>query len=155
MTFDVGAHDHAVPKLSRSPSVGTNLRDLHNSNATQGVGYGVAVIPIHDLVLAADGFTSFTPDNQTRTQRDQLHGGRRADIGREVRRPARGWLRRRRPATATCRPAFRRVSEVGAIDVGIRQDVVIGAGSRRATVVAVSLRLFIPGQPSLTPPGTL
>ena len=48
------------------------------------------------------------------------------------------------------------VSEVGAIDAGIAQDVVVHAGGRRATVVAISLRLFIPSQQaSLTPPGTL
>jgi hypothetical protein len=48
------------------------------------------------------------------------------------------------------------VSEVGAIDAGISQDIFVHPGGRRATVVAVSLRLFIPSQqPSLTPPGTL
>ena len=38
------------------------------------------------------------------------------------------------------------VSEVGAIDGGIRQDIVMNGTTPRATVVAVSLRLFIPAQ---------
>jgi hypothetical protein len=50
---------------------------------------------------------------------------------------------------------FSAVSEVGAIDAGVRQDLFLHENSRRATIVAISLRLFIPSQqPSLTPPGT-
>ena len=64
VTFDVGATVSLIPKLSVGV-VGTNLRNLHNSHATQGVGYGVAVIPIPDLVIAADGWTRLTPDNFT------------------------------------------------------------------------------------------
>jgi hypothetical protein len=48
------------------------------------------------------------------------------------------------------------MSEIGAIDGAIRQDVFVNGSVPRATIVAVSLRLFIPAQqPALQPPGTL
>jgi hypothetical protein len=152
VTFDVGGTVMLLPKVSVAV-VGTNLRDLHNSNATQGVGYGVAVIPIADLVLAADGFTSLTPDNQTGRKGTGFMVGGDLTLGGKFDIRLGGGFD---PATNNGYGAagFSAVSEVGAIDAGIHQDLFIGAGSRRATVVAVSLRLFIPGQPSLTPPGT-
>ena len=64
VTFDVGATVSLIPMLSVAV-VGTNLRNLYNSHATQGVGYGVALMPIRDLVIAADGWTRLTPDNYT------------------------------------------------------------------------------------------
>ena len=155
MTFDVGTTITVLPKLSVAV-VGNNLRDLHNSNATQGVGYGIAVIPIQDLVIAADGFTSFTPDNQTGRKGTSVDGGRGPDIGREGRRAARGWLRRRDPATASRPPAFRRCRRWAPSTPASARTSSFTRAAGAATVVAISLRLFIPSQqPSLTPPGTL
>jgi len=154
VTFDVGGTITLLPKLSIAV-VGTNLRDLHNSNATQGVGYGLAVVPIQDLVLAADGFTSLTPDNQTgRKGTSVMVGGDLTLGGKFDIRLGGGYD----AVTGNGYGAagFSAVSEVGAIDVGVRQDLFLHENSRRATIVALSLRLFIPSQqPSLTPPGTL
>jgi hypothetical protein len=154
VTFDVGGTVTLLPKLSIAV-VGTNLRDLHNSNATQGVGYGVSVIPIPDLVIAADGYTRLTPDNQTgRKGTSVMVGGDLTLGGKFDIRIGGGYD----AATANgfAAAGFSAVSEVGAIDAGVRQDLFVHEGSRRATIVAVSLRLFIPSQqPSLTPPGTL
>jgi hypothetical protein len=152
VTFDVGGTIMLLPKVSVAV-VGTNLRDLHNSNATQGVGYGVALIPIADLVLAADGFTSLTPDNQTgRKGTGFMVGGDLTLGGKFDIRLGGGFDAATNNGYGAA--GLSSASEVGAIDAGIRQDLFIGEGSRRATVVGVSLRLFIPGQPSLTPPGT-
>jgi len=154
VTFDVGGTITLLPKVSIAV-VGTNLRDLHNSNATQGIGYGLAVIPIPDLVLAADGFTSLTPDNQTgRKGTSVMVGGDLTLGGKFDIRLGGGYD----AVTGNGYGAagFSAVSEVGAIDVGVRQDLFLHENSRRATIVALSLRLFIPSQqPSLTPPGTL
>jgi hypothetical protein len=154
VTFDIGTTITLLPKLSIAV-VGTNLRDLHNSIATQGVGYGVALIPIQDLVIAVDGFTSFTPDNLTGYKGTSVMVGGDLTLGGKVDvRLGGGYDAATRNGFGSA--GLSAVSEVGAIDAGISQDIFVHPGGRRATVVAVSLRLFIPSQqPSLTPPGTL
>jgi hypothetical protein len=154
VTFDAGATVTLFPKLQVA-LVGTNLRDLDNSNATRGIGYGIAVMPINDLILAVDGFTRLTRDNQTdRKGTGFMVGGELTLAGKFGVRAGGGYD----PATANGYGAagLSAMSEIGAIDAGIRQDLFVHEGSQRATVVAVSLRLFIPAQqPSLQPPGTL
>jgi hypothetical protein len=154
VTFDVGGTVTLLPKLSVAV-VGTNLRDLHNSNATQGIGYGAAFIPLADLVILADGFTSLTSNYLTgRKGTSGMVGGDLTLGGKFDIRIGGGYDAV--SANYYGSAGFSAVSEVGAIDVGLRQDVIVNAGSRRATIVGVSLRLFIPSQqPSLTPPGTL
>jgi hypothetical protein len=144
VTFDIGATITVLPKLSLAV-VGTNLRDLHNSNATQGVGYGIALIPMPDLVIVADGWTRFTPDNYTgRKGTNVMVGGDLTIGGKFDVRLGGGYDAATQNGYGAAGVSL--VSEVGAIDGGIRQDIVVHAGSLRATVVAVSLRLFIPGQ---------
>jgi hypothetical protein len=154
VTFDAGATVSLFPKLSVAV-VGTNLRDLDNSNATRGIGYGVAVIPIADLVIAADGHTRFTPDNHTgRKGTGFMVGGDLTLAGKFGVRAGGGYD----PATANgyLAAGLTAVSDIGAIDGGIRQDIVVNGTTPRSTIVGVSLRLFIPAQqPSLQPPGTL
>jgi hypothetical protein len=154
VTFDVGATVTLLPQVSIAV-VGNNLRDLHNSNATQGVGYGVALIPTQDVVIAADGFTSFTPDNLTGYKgTSAMVGGDLTLAGKFDLRLGGGYYAPTRNGFVSAGVSV--VSEVGAIDAGIAQDVFVHAGGQRATVVALSLRLFIPSQqPSLTPSGTL
>ena len=65
LTFDLGATIRPTPIVSVG-IVGTNLRSLSTSQATQAVGYGVsASIPAGNAILVADGLSRFTPDNQT------------------------------------------------------------------------------------------
>jgi hypothetical protein len=153
VTFDAGATVTLFPKVTVA-LVGNNLRDLHNSNATRGIGYGVAVNPTDTLIVAADGYTRFTPDNHTGRKGTGFMVG--ADLtlaGKFGVRAGGGYD----PATANTYGAagLSAISEIGAIDVGIRQDVLVHEGSPRVTLVGVSLRLFIPAQqPSLQQPGT-
>lgn len=153
LTFDVGTTVTLLPKLTVAV-VGSNLRDLHNSNANQSVGYGIAVTPIQDLVIAADGLTRLTPDNHTgRKGTGFMVGGELTLAGKFGARAGGGYD----PATANGYGAvgLSAVSEIGAIDAGVRQDLFVHAGSPRDTVATISLRLFIPAQqPSLQPPGT-
>lgn len=154
VTFDVGGTVTLLPKLSVAV-VGTNLRDLHNSNATQGIGYGAAFIPIADLVILADGFTSLTRDFLTGRKGTSVMVGGDLTLGGKFDIRIGGGFDAV-SANYYGSAGFSAVSEVGAIDMGVRQDVIVHEGSRRATIVGVSLRLFIPSQqPSLTPPGTL
>jgi hypothetical protein len=154
VTFDVGATVSLIPKLSVAV-VGTNLRNLHNSNATQGVGYGVAVIPTPDLVIAADGWTRLTPDNYTGRKGTNVMVGGDLTLGGKFGVRAGGGY-----DSATdngyVAAGLSAISEIGAIDGAIRQDVFVYGNVPRGTIVAISLRLFIPAQqPSLQPPGTL
>lgn len=154
VTFDVGATVSLIPKLSVAV-VGTNLRNLHNSHATQGVGYGVAVIPIPDLVIAADGWTRLTPDNFTQRKGTNVMVGADLTLGGKFGvRAGGGYDSATQNGYAAA--GLSAVSEIGAIDGAIRQDVFVYGDVPRATIVAISLRLFIPAQqPSLQPPGTL
>jgi hypothetical protein len=144
VTFDLGTTITLLPQLSVAV-VGTNLRELDNSNAARGVGYGIAVIPVADLVIAADGWTRFTPDNHTgRKGTSVMVGGDLTVAGKFDVRLGGGYDAVTANGYATA--GVSAVSEVGAIDAGIRQDVVVNENSQRATIVAISLRLFIPGQ---------
>jgi hypothetical protein len=144
VTFDAGLTVTVLPKLSVAV-VGTNLRDLHNSNAPLGVGYGIAFIPIPDLVIVADGWTRFTPDNYTGRKGTNVMVGGDLTLGGKVDiRLGGGYDAATLNSYGSAGVSL--VSDVGAIDGGIRQDILVHEGSRRATVVAISLRLFIPGQ---------
>jgi hypothetical protein len=144
VTFDAGLTVTVLPQLSVAV-VGTNLRDLHNSNAPLGIGYGIAIIPMADLVIVADGWTVFTPSNYTGRKGTNVMVGGDLTLGGKVDIRLGGGY-----DAATLNgygsAGLSLTSEVGAIDAGIRQDIVVHEGSRRDTVVAVSLRLFIPGQ---------
>jgi hypothetical protein len=153
VTFDAGATVTLYPKVTVA-LVGNNLRDLDNSNATRGVGYGVAVNPTDTLIVAADGYTRFTPDNHTGRKGTGFMVGGDLTLGGKFGVRAGGGFD---PATANTYGAagLSAISEIGAIDVGIRQDVLVHEGSQRVTLVGISLRLFIPAQqPSLQQPGT-
>jgi len=144
VTFDLGTTVNLMPKLAVAV-VGTNLRDLDNSHATRGIGYGVAVTPIADLVIAADGYTRFTRDNQTgRNGTGFMVGGDLTLAGKFGIRAGGGYD----PATANGYGAIglSAVSDIGAIDGGVRQDLVVRGETPRATIATISLRLFIPAQ---------
>jgi hypothetical protein len=144
VTFDLGMTVTVLSKLSVAV-VGTNLRDLYNSNAPQGIGYGIALIPMQDLVIVADGWTRFTPDRQTgREGTSVMVGGDLTVAGKFDVRLGGGYDAATLNGYGSA--GFSLVSEVGAIDGGIRQDILVHEGSQRATVVAISLRLFIPAQ---------
>jgi hypothetical protein len=134
--------------------VGANLRDLGNSQATQGIGYGVALIPTPSLVVALDGLTRFTADNQTgRKGTSVMAGGDFTIAGRFGARAGGGYDAVSGNGYLTV--GFSALSEVGAFDAGLRQDlfrseVSPGIDRPRETVVGVSLRLFVPADQ--TPP---
>jgi hypothetical protein len=147
LTFDVGATVRPTSILSFA-LVGANLRDLGNSQATQGIGYGVALIPTPNLVVALDGLTRLTPDNQTgRKGTSVMAGGDFTIAGRFGARAGGGYDAVTGNGYFTV--GFSALSEVGAFDAGLRQDlfrseVSPGVDRPRETVVGVSLRLFVP-----------
>ncbi len=155
LTFDVGATVRPTSIVSLAV-IGTNLRDLGNSQATQGIGYGVALIPAPSLVIALDGLTRLTPDNQTGRKGTSIMGG--ADLTIAARfgvRAGGGYDAVTGNGYATL--GFSAISELGAFDAGLRQDllrseVTPGVERPRETVVGLSLRLFVPADQTPPPP---
>jgi hypothetical protein len=142
ITFDLGITARPIPLLSIG-LVGSNLRSLDNSLATQSIGYGVAVLPVPGLVLAADGVTRFTADNVTgRKGTSGMAGASYTLFGKLGIRAGGGYD----AATGAGYGTFglSAISEIGALDGGVRQDLTRGDGGKRETVVGISLRLFIP-----------
>lgn len=142
VTFDLGLTARPIPVLSIG-LVGSNLRSLQNSQATQALGYGVAVLPVPGLVLAADGQTRFTADNVTGRKGTSAMAGASYTLAGKVGIRAGGGYDAVTGATyATF--GLSAISEIGALDGGVRQDLSHGDGGSRETVVGISLRLFIP-----------
>ncbi len=153
LTFDVGATIRPTQVVSLG-IVGTNLRDLGTSQAAQALGYGVALIPLTNLVVVADGLTRFTADNQTGRKGTSLMGGAGYTfLGKLAVRAGGGYD----AATGNGYLTFglSGVSEIGAFDGGVRQDLtrsMLASGTEvRETVLQVSLRLFIPASQTQDP----
>ena len=154
LTFDVGATIRPIEIVSLAV-VGTNLRNLGTSEATQAVGYGVALIPSPKLLLALDGLTRLSADNQTgRKGTSVMGGGSFTFFGKLVVRAGGGYDASTGNGYATV--GVSGISDIGAFDGGLRQDLtgstlVVGGGETRETVVGVSLRLFIPASQTQDP----
>jgi hypothetical protein len=147
VTFDVGATVRPLSFLSVGV-VGTNLRSLGTSEATQAVGYGVALIPHPAALLVVDGLTRFTPDDHTgRKGTSIMGGGSYTMFGKLAARVGGGYDASTGNGYVTFGASG--LSDIGAIDGGVRQDLTRGAAPGggeqvRETIVGVSLRLFIP-----------
>jgi hypothetical protein len=142
ITFHLGITARPIPLLSIG-LVGSNIRSLQNSQATQAIGYGVAVLPLAGLVLAADGVTRFTADNVTGRKGTSAMGGASYTLFGKLGIRAGGGYD---AATGAGYGTFglSAISDIGALDGGVRQDLSRGDGGTRETVVGISLRLFIP-----------
>jgi hypothetical protein len=151
LTFDVGATVRPMPLFSLAV-VGTNLRNLSNSLATQGLAYGGALIPLPNLVVAVDGVTPFVVDTYSGRKASSLRAG--ADMLLAERYGARlGGGFDGASGNGYLSAGLSLVDPIGAIDVGFRQDITRSAGSVRETMVGAALRLFLPAnQPSEQPP---
>jgi hypothetical protein len=147
MTFDLGLTVRPVPLLALG-LVGTNLIDRQNGNAAQAVGFGVAVMPNESIVLVLDGLHRFTADNYTQRKGTSVMGGGEWTIAqRFAARVGGGYDARSGNGYVTA--GFSTMSDIGALDLGIRQDVVRreispGVYVDRETFAGVSLRLFMP-----------
>lgn len=151
VTFDVGATIRPISTVSIGV-VGTNLRSLSTSEATQAVGYGAALVPRAGALVVLDGLTRLTPDNQTgRKGTSVMGGGAYTFLEKLAVRLGGGYDASTGNGYVTFGASG--VSEVGAIDAGLRQDLtrsaLPGGGEQtRETVVGVSLRLFVPASES-------
>lgn len=138
-TLDAGATLRPASILTVGV-VGYSLRDLSTTRAPLALGYGAAISPLPELTAAFDVFHDFTTSDPTRGVRTSVA------LGAEVRPAERmsfrggaghdGGLERNYLSAG-----FAAISEAGAVDVSLRQDI---TGATKGTTFVVSLRVFVP-----------
>jgi hypothetical protein len=136
LTTDVGVTVRPDPTLSFAV-VGANLVDKHREQVPRLVTYGSAYLPIPEIILALDGVTG--------TRGTGLRAGIEGALAQRVALRAGGGTD---PVVGMgyLAAGFSAVSEVGAVDVGVRGDLfAYRPGATRNLFVGVSLRLFVPG----------
>jgi hypothetical protein len=154
VTFDLGATIRPGQLVSLAV-VGTNIYDLGNGYAPQGIAYGAALLPLPNLVIAADGRTRFSVDNITgRKGTSLMVGAEYALVQRIAFRAGGGYDSANGNSYVTA--GVSGMSDIGAFDAGIRQDVFLGndmpgVANYRQTILGVSLRLFVPASQSQQP----
>jgi hypothetical protein len=139
ITADVGAVVRAASILTIGV-VAYNLHDLSTRQAPVAVGYGVALYPVAEMVVAIDGFHDFTTSDDTRDTRTTVAGGVEYMFQHKLVVRA-GGGRDASVGHPYLSAGFAAVSEIGALDFSLRQDI---AGDRKLTFLAVALRLFVP-----------
>jgi len=144
LTCDVGATVRPMASLSLAV-VGVNLVDRHSGQVPKMLTYGAAYVPIPNLVIAADGVTSFTRDDLTGRRGTGLRAGLEASIAQRMALRGGGGTD---PVAGAGYLAVgvSVVSEVAAVDFGIRGDLFpYRTGTTRNVFLGLSLRLFVPG----------
>jgi hypothetical protein len=141
LTIDGGLTVRPLPQLSIG-AVGYNLLKVATAWVPLGVGGGVALLPMPQLLFAFDAVWTKVYDDPTRDHVMSYMGGGelavvptaavRAGGGRDG-LSGNGYF----SAGVTALSA-----ELGAIDLGVRQDL---SGETKSTLLAVSVRLFVPG----------
>ncbi|MBC8133839.1 MAG: hypothetical protein H7X95_12720, partial [Deltaproteobacteria bacterium] len=139
ITADVGLIVRAGAMLTLGVA-GYNLRDLSTVHAPVALGYGAALTPMPDFVIAVDGLHDFTTTDPSRGVTTSIGGGAEYTFQRRVVFRG-GGGRDGRSRNGYVAGGIAGMSELGAVDFGFRQDV---AGDYKATVFVVGLRLFVP-----------
>jgi hypothetical protein len=139
-TFDAGLTVRPIPQVSIG-AVGYNLLDRNTPWAPRAVGGGVAVLPMPMLLLVFDSVLEKVYDNSGRDNVMYYMGGGEISFAASAAIRAGGGhdgLTKNSYVSA----GFSLLSaDIGALDVGLRQDV---SGARKATIFGVSARLFVP-----------
>lgn len=137
ITFDIGVTARPVSNVAVA-AVGYNLRELDRVGARRAFGGGLALTAVTNLLVAADGLLQPALDGDD--NRLTIAGGAEYVVANRVGLRAGGGRDGVRE-NAYAAGGASLLSEIGALDVGVRQDL---SGSSRETFVAVSARLFVP-----------
>lgn len=139
-TMDGGLTLRVVPQLSLGAAA-YNLIDVDTAWAPRAYGGGIAVLPFPALIIAFDVVATDVSGDPERDRALSYMGGGEFSLGTAAGLRAGGGrdgLTRNGYATA----GFTLLSaELGALDVGFRQDV---SGAEKTTILGVSARLFVP-----------
>lgn len=139
-TYDAGVTIRPVSQFSLG-AAGYNLRDFGDPLLPRGVGGGIAVAPIPTLLFVFDSVYEKVYGDPTRDTATHYMGGAEfsfASVGAiRVGGGQHNGLIKNGYVTA----GFSALSvEIGAVDIGLRQDV---TGDQKSTIVGVSARLFV------------
>lgn len=137
ITVDVGAIARPLAWVTVA-AAGYNLRELATDATPLAAGFGVALTPIQDLLVTFDGLLILPSDSGKRERSLGLMGGVEYLSGKAIALRA-GGGQATITGNAFASVGLSALSEVGAVDVGARQDL---SGDNRGTWFGVSLRFF-------------
>jgi hypothetical protein len=122
--------------------VGYNLRDLSTTQAPVALGYGIALTPGDNLTAVVDVLHDFTTSDPTRGVRTSVGGGAELLLKDRVALRAGGGHDggARGPSAGYLSAGIAAISELGALDASVRQDV---TGDHKITTVVLGLRIFV------------
>jgi hypothetical protein len=144
-TYDVGITLRPANVFSLGV-VGYNLRDLKEVRvAREAIGYGAVLSPTDFLLIAVDGVTNLEDVGE---QSSYIRTSR-VSAGAELFLAKKAALRLGGGYDGVTQNGFftagvSAVSEAGALDFGLRQDVVQRGDTARNTILGASVRLFVP-----------
>jgi hypothetical protein len=139
ITFDVGMTVRPVRPLTIG-LVGYALRDLENAQAPRGLGAGVALTPIDELIVAVDGLLDFRTSESARDRTLSIFGGGEYTVASRFALRAgggRGGARERTFGTL----GASLLGSAGALDIGGRTDL---QGGDKDVYIGLAARLFVP-----------
>jgi hypothetical protein len=139
-TFDAGLTVRPLPQLSIA-AVGYNLRDLDTPLLPRGFGGGLAVMPIPMFLLVADVVMDKVYDDPEHDLATHFMGGGEFSFSTAAALRAGGGHDGLTKNNYFSVGLSGISPDVGAIDIGLRQDV---SGERKVTLIGVSARLFVP-----------
>jgi hypothetical protein len=139
-TFDAGLTVRPVPQLSIG-AVGYNLLDRETRWAPRAVGGGIALLPMPNLILVFDSVLEKVYDNSGRDKVMYYMGGGEFSFAASIAIRAGGGRDGMTKNTYVSAGFSTLSADIGALDIGLRQDV---SGEKKATIFGVSARIFVP-----------
>ncbi len=139
-TFDAGLTIRPIPQVSIG-AVGYNLVERDTPWAPKAVGGGVAVLPMPSLILVFDSVLEKVYGDSTRDRAMYYMGGVELSFASSAAIRAGGGRDGLTKNGYVSGGISLLSADIGALDVGLRQDV---SGVNKTTVIGVSARLFVP-----------
>lgn len=139
-TFDAGLTLRPIPQLSVG-AVGYNLLDRDTRWAPRAVGGGIAVLPLPTLLFVFDSVLEKVYGDSTRDRVMYYMGGGEISFASSFAVRGGGGHDGMSGNTYFSVGVSTLSADVGALDIGLRQDV---SGQKKATIVGISARLFVP-----------
>ena len=139
-TFDAGLTVRPIPQLSVG-AVGYNLLDRETPWAPRAVGGGIAILPMPGLLFVFDSVLEKVYGDSTRDKAMYYMGGGEFSFFASAALRAGGGRDGLTKNGYVSAGVSTLSADIGALDVGLRQDV---SGEKKSTIVGVSARLFVP-----------
>jgi hypothetical protein len=139
-TFDAGLTLRPIPQLSIG-AVGYNLLDRETPWAPRAAGGGIALMPMPNLLLLFDSVLEKVYGNTGRDKVMYYMGGGEFSFAASIAVRAGGGHDGMTGNSYISAGVSTLSADIGALDIGLRQDV---SGTKKSTVFGVSARIFVP-----------